>query len=238
MWTINISQNGINFIKQWEGLFLKSYDDGVGVWTIGYGHTKGVKSGQTITLEQAEQFLKDDLKEFENAVNSLGLSLTQNQFDSLVSFLFNVGTGALSTEYKIGRDLKSGNLNNVPSDMLAWCNGGGHYIQGLYNRRVAEANLFKEHSVANITSNIKALRESDFSEMSKVFQNGSTSEQIWTSNEHTNLVGSLEPHEKCKCLGVHNGHAIVQYVGSHNYDKVGFTSCKVADKNGTIVPLP
>ena len=85
-----ISSEGIAFIKQHEGLYLRAYNDGVGVMTIGYGHTKNVKSGDVITLEQAETFLRSDLKEFEEAVNGLNLDLKQNQYDSLVSFLFNV----------------------------------------------------------------------------------------------------------------------------------------------------
>lgn len=231
-----ISSEGIAFIKQHEGLYLHAYDDGVGVMTIGYGHTKNVKRGDVITLQQAEEYLRGDLKEFEEAVNGLNLNLKQNQYDSLVSFLFNVGVGALSTEYKIGRHLRNNELSEVPKDMLAWCNAGGYYMQGLYNRRVDEAKLFGQHPIS-VSTDTTILKEGDYSEVSKTFKNGSTEETIWTSNEHVNKVGTLNKYEECKCLGVHNGHAIVQFVGSHNYDKVGFTTCTVAERNGIIVPL-
>ena len=233
---MKISANGLEFIKQHEGLYLHAYDDGVGVMTIGYGHTKNVKRGDVITLQQAEEYLREDLKEFEEAVNGLNIVLNQNQYDSLVSFLFNVGVGALSTEYKIGRDLRNNVLSDVPKDMLAWCNAGGHYMEGLYRRRVDEAKLFGQHPIS-VSTDTTLLKEGDYSDMRKIFQNGSTEETIWTSNEHVNKVGTLDVHEKCLCLGVHNGHAIVQFVGVHGYDKVGFTTCTVAERNGIIVPL-
>lgn len=73
---MKISDRGIDFIKGFEELRLKAYDDGVGVWTIGWGHTKGVKKGDVITIEQAEQFFRDDLAEFESFVNKhVSLSL-------------------------------------------------------------------------------------------------------------------------------------------------------------------
>ena len=68
----------------------------------------------------------------------------------------------------------------------------------------------------------------------KKFVNGRSTEQIWTSNEHLVKVGTLDPNETCECLGIHNGHAIVKYTGSHNYDKVGFTNCHVKEINGII----
>ena len=86
---MEISSNGLEFIKQHEGLYLHAYDDGVGVMTIGYGHTKNVKRGDVITLQQAEEYLRDDLKEFEQAINSLNLQLKQNEFDAFVSFYYN-----------------------------------------------------------------------------------------------------------------------------------------------------
>ena len=71
----------------------------------------------------------------------------------------------------------------------------------------------------------------------KKFINGNSTEQIWTSNEHTVKVGTLDANESCDCLGIHNGHAIVKYVGSHNYDKVGFTNCHAKEINGIIRPI-
>ena len=81
------SQNGINLIKRFEGCRLTSYKCPSGKWTIGYGHTNGVKQGQKITKIKAEEYLKNDLKAFENAVEKMvKVPLNQNQFDALVSF--------------------------------------------------------------------------------------------------------------------------------------------------------
>ena len=87
------SSKALELIKQLEGLRLKAYLCSGGVWTIGYGHTAGVKSGMVITKAQAEEFLLSDIAVFEKAVNDQNLDLTQNMFDALVSFTFNVGVG-------------------------------------------------------------------------------------------------------------------------------------------------
>ncbi|WP_426577704.1 anti-CBASS protein Acb1 family protein [Xenorhabdus stockiae] len=94
---MKISENGLSFIKQYEGLKLKAYPDpatGGIPWTIGYGHTKDVKPGQVITEQQAEAFLHDDLKSIYITLESaVKVSLTQGQFDALCSFIFNCGAG-------------------------------------------------------------------------------------------------------------------------------------------------
>ena len=97
---LKVSTAGINLICSFEGLELKAYDDGVGVWTIGFGTTiypNGikVKKGDTCTLEQAKVYMAHDLKKFESAVNSaVTVPINQNQFDALVSLAYNIGTGA------------------------------------------------------------------------------------------------------------------------------------------------
>lgn len=139
-----ISQEGIEFIKEREGLRLKAYDDGGGVWTIGFGHTKGVKKGDTINKEQAETFLRNDLIEFEGAVDALvKVPLTQKQFDALVSFAFNVGVGALrkSTLLKV---LNAGDYGRVPNELSKWVKDGGKTVQGLVKRRALEAAMFMD----------------------------------------------------------------------------------------------
>ena len=89
---LRTSQNGINLIKQFEGCHLKSYKCPAGIWTIGYGHTAGVYDGMTISQVQAESFLKDDLFKYEEKVNKYYTKYiwTQNEFDALVSFAFNI----------------------------------------------------------------------------------------------------------------------------------------------------
>ncbi|AFZ34651.1 glycoside hydrolase family 24 [Stanieria cyanosphaera PCC 7437] len=94
---LTTSKAGINFIKLWEGLRLKAYRCPAGKWTIGYGTTKGVKAGQEITQREAESLLRNDLVVFEDATRNLvKVQLSQNQFDALVSFVYNVGEGAFA----------------------------------------------------------------------------------------------------------------------------------------------
>lgn len=148
---MNISQNGINFIKEAEGLYLKAYDDGAGVCTIGYGHTGcGVHYGQSITEEKAEQLLREDLQSCVNEVNAniknghMLFTPTQNMFDALVSFTFNCGGGSLFTL------LNKRNSSQVADALLLYKNDcNGNFMQGLYNRRVRERELFLNGSTAS-----------------------------------------------------------------------------------------
>jgi GH24 family phage-related lysozyme (muramidase) len=131
--TINAA--GLQLIESFEGLRLKSYQDSVGVWTIGYGHTQGVKQGQTITQAQAQAFLQQDLGVAEAAVNGHGLTLTDNQFAALVSFTFNLGGGNLNKLLKNG-------LAAVPDRILLFDHAGGKQLPGLTRRRTAERALY------------------------------------------------------------------------------------------------
>lgn len=139
---MNIASSGLELIKTFEGLELNAYKDSVDVPTIGYGHTKGVKMGQVITTDQAEQFLMKDVEKGEDAVNKLiKVPLNQNQFDALVSFTFNLGRGNFrkSTLRKV---LNAGRYVEVPSQLTRWIYAGGEPLKGLLRRRQAEANLF------------------------------------------------------------------------------------------------
>ncbi len=139
------SDNGRKFIEGWEGLFLHAYDDGTGVWTIGYGHTTAagpprVYPGQTITAQQADDILSADLHSVENEVNRVVTRpINQNQFDSLVSFDFN--TGGLHRSSLL-RDINAGRLGRVHDDFMMWVHAGGRVLRGLVNRRTAESRLF------------------------------------------------------------------------------------------------
>ena len=84
---MKIGNSGLQLIKSFEGCRLTAYKCPAGVWTIGYGHTAGVKQGMTITQEQADNYLKSDLVIYENHVNNLNRSFNQNEFDALVSIL-------------------------------------------------------------------------------------------------------------------------------------------------------
>ena len=154
---MNTSEKGINLIKKFEGCKLYAYRDSVGVLTIGYGTTKGVKAGMAITQKQAEDFLKRDIVPLENALNSMNINFTQGQYDALISFQYNLGTGAFkgSTMYK--KIAAKANDLDITDQMVRWVNAGGKPLLGLKKRRVAEANMFLGREVYYIDNvgNIK-----------------------------------------------------------------------------------
>ena len=136
------SSNGLQLIKDFEGLRLFAYRCPAGVPTIGYGHTKGVRMGQAITEKQAEGFLKEDVAPIEKYLNDVGINFRQEQFDALVSWIFNLGAGNFqhSTLFnKICTDAPDG---EIAEQILKWVNAGGKPLTGLKRRRVAEANMF------------------------------------------------------------------------------------------------
>ena len=134
------SKNGANKIKLAEGLRLKAYGCQAGVPTIGYGHTRGVHMGQTITKAKADEFFEEDIKVHENEVNRIskvkGYKLNQNQFDSLVSFSYNTGIGNLR------KLTQNRTKNQLPDGMKLYNKAGGKVSQGLINRRKMEVDLF------------------------------------------------------------------------------------------------
>lgn len=137
-----ISQTGIDLIKEFEGLELKAYPDAVGVWTIGYGHTKTAVPGMVITEGEAEYLLKQDLVIFERCVQRyITVPLTQNQFDALVSFSFNLGCGSLQ-ESTLRKKLNAGDYNGAANEFPRWNKAGGKVLRGLVRRREAERALF------------------------------------------------------------------------------------------------
>lgn len=138
------SQKGIDLIKSFEGLKLKSYKCPAGVWTIGYGTTKGVTPGMEITQKQAEELLKRDLRYFELWVDKLiDVPLSQPQFDALVSFTYNLGEGALKGS-TLRKFLNQGRYDLVPDQFLRWNKANKKVLPGLTRRREAEAKMFKE----------------------------------------------------------------------------------------------
>lgn len=141
-----INDAGLALIQRWEGLRLTAYQDVAGVWTIGYGHTRDVRPGQTITEAEATALLRADLAEAEAAVTRLvKVPLTDGQFAALVSFVFNVGQGAFGSSTLLRR-LNSGDYDAVPGELARWSRAGGRVVQGLANRRAAEAGLWARGS--------------------------------------------------------------------------------------------
>ena len=132
----------LNKIIDFEGCKLTAYKCPAGVWTIGVGHTKGVKQGQTITKAQAMSLLKGDLLPCENYVNNLGVCKTQGQFDALVDFAFNLGTAALgrSTLLKYIRAKKPEQY--IREEFAKWVNSKGMRLKGLVIRRQWEADRY------------------------------------------------------------------------------------------------
>lgn len=140
-----INAAGLSHIMQWEGKRLVAYQDVAGIWTIGYGHTTAagiprVREGMRISDKEAEDILKTDLRKFEDRVSRLvKVPLTDNQFAVLVSFDFNTGALHKSTLLK---KLNEGDYDAVPAELMKWVNAGGKRVQGLVNRRAAEAGLW------------------------------------------------------------------------------------------------
>lgn len=143
----HISPEGLTLIKQWEGCRLTAYKDVAGVWTIGYGSTGAhVRAGMTISQAEADALLVADLARFERAVEKLvKVPLSDGQFAALVSFAFNVGEGALQKSTLL-KKLNAGNYDAVPGELAKWVNAGGKKVQGLVNRRAAEAGLWAKGS--------------------------------------------------------------------------------------------
>jgi len=141
------SQKGIDLIKKYEGCKLTAYLCPAKIWTIGYGHTgtvanEKIRQGMKITSLMAETLLEIDLQKFEYAINSsVEVELNQHQFDSLVSFVFNIGIGAFqkSTMLKL---LNNGDLNLASNQFDRWIYGGGKKLAGLIKRRADEKKLF------------------------------------------------------------------------------------------------
>ena len=136
------SQNGIELIKKFEGCKLSAYRDAVGVPTIGYGTTQGVTMGMTITKEKAEEFLKRDVKSIESALNKLGKNFKQNQFDALVSWIYNLGLGSFGKSTMKKKIVENASDIDITDQLIRWVNAGGKPLLGLKKRRVAEANMF------------------------------------------------------------------------------------------------
>ncbi|MEO0399793.1 MAG: lysozyme [Pseudomonadota bacterium] len=160
---MKISANGVALIKRFEGLELESYEDIAGVWTIGYGHTETAGPGQRITDAEAEQLLRQDLGPREQSVSRLtNVPLNQNEFDALVSFVYNVGSDAYRRS-TARRRLNAGDRIGA-AEALTWFNKatvGGVLVPvtGLTRRRAAERALFLTPVEPVVVNNTNAIDE-------------------------------------------------------------------------------
>jgi len=140
---MKISEDGLELIKKFEGCETSAYQDSVGVWTIGFGHTKGVEEGQTCSIEDAESMLADEMDEYEGYINNMvKVDLQQHEFDSLVAWVYNLGPTNLS-ESTMLKVLNGGQFDRVPDEMNRWTRAGGEILEGLVRRRQAESLMFQ-----------------------------------------------------------------------------------------------
>lgn len=146
---MKINEAGLSLIKSFEGCRLEAYKCPAGVWTIGYGHTAGVKQGMKITLEEADKMLREDVEKFEKKVDKYNntYNFNENQFSALVSFAFNVG----SIDKLTANGTRS--ITVIREKMLLYNKANGRTLSGLVRRRQAEYKLFGEtENVSSETS--------------------------------------------------------------------------------------
>jgi len=147
------SKSAYVLIHSFEGCRLHAYKCPAGVWTIGWGHTAGVYEGMTITREQANEYLENDLRVFEDNLNfALGLDdhnrmpngkgINQHQFDALLSFTYNVGTGNLARSTLLRKVKADPSDRSIRTEFSRWVYGGGKRLPGLVRRRKMEADLY------------------------------------------------------------------------------------------------
>ena len=134
----------INAIKRFESCVLTAYQDTAGVWTIGYGHTAGVKRGDRCTLYQAEQYLKEDLAKFEAIANRVKKLSTQGKYDAVLDFIYNCGPANFEKS-TLKKYIEAGKATwEIQEQFLRWVNSGGRKLGGLVSRRIWEAARFND----------------------------------------------------------------------------------------------
>ena len=140
---MKISERGLKLIREHEGCRLKAYYDAVGVLTIGYGSTRDVAPGMAITMEEADARLVEDCAEAENCINgAVTVPLTQNEFDALVSLVYNIGCGNFRKSTLL-RKLNESDYDGASIEFRRWDKAGGQVLAGLAKRRLDESRLFE-----------------------------------------------------------------------------------------------
>jgi len=157
----HINQESVDLIKAFESLYLKAYQCSADVWTIGYGttstkaggHDDGtIYDGMTITEDEAEEYLRQDLEYFEKVVSkAVTTKINDGMFGALVSFAFNCGEGNLRSSTLLKR-VNSGDWDDVPDQFLRWNKAKGKTLNGLTRRRASEARLWEGNPSAYIAS--------------------------------------------------------------------------------------
>jgi lysozyme len=147
---MKISQAGIDLIKSFEGLKLNAYKCPAGIVTIGFGSTyyadkSPIKMGDKLKdIQEAEELLKATVITFESTINGLfyNVTLKQNQFDALVSLVFNIGPNAFAASTLLKKAKVNPNDKSIEIEFNRWVNGGGKKLPGLIHRRKAESKLY------------------------------------------------------------------------------------------------
>lgn len=187
-----IGNKGLELIKSFEGCRLESYKDSVGVWTIGYGHTAGVKAGMRISQATADLYLKSDCQKFANYVDNVSYvpvtkSLNDNQRDALISFAFNCGAGNLRTL------CKDRSIKEIGQKITAYNKAGGRVLNGLVRRRKAEQDLFNT-PVSGTSSNKPSTTNKNtnpYTEPTGILRKGSRGNGVkWVQWQLNKMTGS------------------------------------------------
>lgn len=218
---MKISNKGLSIIKKFEGCRLKAYKCPAGVLTIGYGHTgSDVKSGMTITESQAEDLLKKDLSKFEKKVEKYNsvYNFTQNQFDALVSFAFNVG----NIDQLTNNGKRS--IAEISAKIPAYNKAGGKVLSGLTSRRAAEKKLFDTKvTIKKTTTNTEKVSDTEMPTIKK----GSTGKavKIWQIIIGANPDGVFGNNTLTKTKEFQKNHSLNEYgiVGTNSW-KAGLES--------------
>jgi lysozyme len=200
------SPAGYSLIKLFESVQYKAYICPAGVWTIGYGHTgPDVVSGMKITQPRAETLLQKDIVKFENAITgSVKVELNQNQFDALVSFVFNIGIGAFKESTLLRRLNNKENPNTVAAEELPrWNKSNGAVLSGLVRRRLAEVELFCQAPPQKL-SNLLTLKAK-----CKTWLKKSIKPAVDLPNNEKASIGTATTIRNCNVLDRKDKHAYV-----------------------------
>ncbi len=136
------SQQAYNLIREFEGLRLQAYQCPSGIWTIGYGHTTNMAPNTVISQLQANLLLQEDIAQCERTLNRYNLALTQNMYDALISFIYNVGSGNFHRSALLSKIKANPYDSSISDEFLKWIHSKGKSLAGLQRRRMAEMKLY------------------------------------------------------------------------------------------------
>lgn len=192
---MKISQRGIDVIKKFEGFRDKAYQDIVGIWTIGFGFTKGVKQGDTTTLAESITRLRSELKDYEDVINEVCTVVpNQNEFDAMCSLAWNIGVGGIRKSSVI-KAHNRGDKDAAAAAFLLWNKAGGKQVRALTTRRRAEANLYLEpvgYSVATMPQSVDEPKPLGQSSMNRASVIGGGTAAIATVTEVAQSVSNMK----------------------------------------------